>query len=206
MNITANQGRMVPITAGAITSTFAIFYLMQGLVASDVMEFQEPRPPIPWDMNIQVDDTTVVREIEHIDPPKPVDPPPETKKLPDERIGEPNIYKIGPTDLPKHKLPEGAGRLSHLADGEKLPLVRVNPVYPQRALQHEKEGWVVVEFTVTEMGSVENAVVIDAEPKGYFEKAALKAIAKFKYKPTVVDGQAKPSHGVRFRMVFEMTD
>ena len=37
------------------------------------------------------------------------------------------------------------------SDGEYLPIVKVQPVYPRRALSRGIEGYVIVEFTVTKV-------------------------------------------------------
>ncbi len=62
----------------------------------------------------------------------------------------------------------------------------------------------VVEFTVTKQGSVRDPVVVEAEPEGIFDQAAMDAVLKFKYKPRVIDGEAVEVAGVRNRMTFEM--
>ena len=79
---------------------------------------------------------------------------------------------------------------------EFLPLVKVAPIYPSFAL----------EFVVTETGAVRDAVVLAANPSGVFERAALKAVAKFKYKPRIVDGKPVETTGVRDRFSFEISD
>ncbi len=76
------------------------------------------------------------------------------------------------------------------------PIVMVSPVYPRKAASRRLEGWVAVEFTVTADGYVEDAVVIEncvrensptpiAEckdnPGKVFNRAALKAVEKFRY-------------------------
>lgn len=38
-------------------------------------------------------------------------------------------------------------------------------------------------------GTVRDAKVIDANPRGVFERAAIAAILKWKFKPRVIDGQ-----------------
>ena len=89
-------------------------------------------------------------------------------------------------------------------EGEYLPIVKVQPVYPRRALQRGISGYVLLEFTVTKNGSVKDIVVIEEYPSSIFRKAAIKAAEKFKYKPRVVDGEALEAHGVRNKIVFEM--
>ena len=68
-------------------------------------------------------------------------------------------------------------------DGEYLPVVKVHAEYPARAIERGIEGSVTVEFTVTEKGIVEDPVVVESDPPGIFDRAALNAALKFKYKP-----------------------
>ena len=89
-------------------------------------------------------------------------------------------------------------------DGEYLPIVKVAPVYPRRALQRGIEGYVIVEFTVTKQGSVRDPVVVEAQPQGIFERAALDAALKFKYKPRVINGEATEVSGIQNRISFEI--
>ncbi len=43
-----------------------------------------------------------------------------------------------------------------------------------------------------------------AEPEGVFDRAALDAVVKFKYKPRVVDGEAMAVAGVQNKISFEI--
>ncbi len=95
---------------------------------------------------------------------------------------------------------EGGGS----SDGDILPIVKVAPVYPQRALQRGLEGWVLVEFTVTSAGSVKDVKVVDADPKGVFEEAAKEAALKFRYKPKVIAGEPIEVTGVQNLVRFEL--
>ena len=93
------------------------------------------------------------------------------------------------------------------AEGEiGLPVVKVAPIYPDRALKEGIEGHVLLEFVVTEAGTVRDVVVLEAEPSDVFERAAIKAALKFKYKPRIVDGKPVETAGVRNRIVFEISD
>ena len=44
----------------------------------------------------------------------------------------------------------------------------------------------------------------ELNPKGVFDRAALDAVAKFKYKPRVVDGVAMEVAGVQNKISFEI--
>lgn len=89
-------------------------------------------------------------------------------------------------------------------DGEYLPIVKVAPMYPARAQSQGIEGWVLVQFTVTESGTVADPVVLEAQPSGVFDEAAKKAVLKFKYKPRVEDGKPiavpRVQHLIRFEL------
>jgi protein TonB len=87
---------------------------------------------------------------------------------------------------------------------EAVPLVRVNPLYPPRAQSRGIEGWVLLQFTITPQGTTKDIEVLDADPKGFFERAAKDAVRKYKYKPRIVDGTAVDWPGVRLVISFEI--
>ena len=90
-------------------------------------------------------------------------------------------------------------------DGEALPVVMVTLTYPSRAVTNGIEGWVVVEFSVDQLGRVQQPHVLESQPSGVFDRAALNALKRYKYKPKVVDGKPVVVHGLRHRIVFELT-
>ena len=61
------------------------------------------------------------------------------------------------------------------------PTVPIKPKYPRRALESGTEGYVVVEFGVTEWGASRHLIVAEAEPTDFFEAAALDAANLFKF-------------------------
>lgn len=82
-------------------------------------------------------------------------------------------------------------------DGEIQPLVRVPPEYPIRAAERGIEGQVCVAFTVTAEGTVENPEVYYSD-SNLLNSASVRAIARFRYQPRIVDGQPVPRPNVRF--------
>ncbi len=72
---------------------------------------------------------------------------------------------------------------------ELTPLVRVPPEYPMNALRTETEGYVILKFTVTETGSVIDPVVLRSDPPGVFDRAAMRAVVRFKYQPQFANGK-----------------
>ncbi|HPF45681.1 MAG TPA: energy transducer TonB, partial [Emcibacteraceae bacterium] len=75
--------------------------------------------------------------------------------------------------------------------------------YPPRAAENGIEGYCTVEFTVTAQGTTSNVIAIESS-HAMFERPAIKAAEKYKYKPRVVDGEPIPVTGVRVRIEFQL--
>jgi protein TonB len=101
----------------------------------------------------------------------------------------------------------GGGFSLGVGEGDYLPIVKVAPIYPQRALISGIEGYCVVEFTVTKLGTVREPRIIESEcTNSLFHRVSLQASLKFKYKPRVIDGVAIDVPGVLNKFTFEITD
>ena len=66
---------------------------------------------------------------------------------------------------------------------------QVPPQYPLNAARDGEQGWVDVEFTVNADGSVANAHVTDAQPRRVFDRAALDAVDRWRFKPALINGR-----------------
>jgi len=71
---------------------------------------------------------------------------------------------------------------------EVVALLKSTPEYPRKAARNGKEGWVKIEFTITERGTVAQPKVVASKPRRIFDRAALKAIRKWRFMPKTVDG------------------
>ena len=105
---------------------------------------------------------------------------------------------------------------SFFRDGEYIPLFKVVPIYPRRAQERGTMGYALVSFTITETGSVENAVPVEGycsskspedpnvefRPCSMFNSASARAALKLKYKPKIVDGKAVPVDDVLHRFTY----
>ncbi len=139
-------------------------------------------------------------------PPLPKTPPPppelqveqnETVAMPDLQMDMPRLSTSGVAGGPFiGGVGRGAGGVNQ-GDGDLIPLVKIAPRYPRKAALAGKEGWVKVEFTVTELGTVTDVKVLDSQPRRLFDRAAKKAILKWKFKPRVVDGKPVPRRAVQ---------
>ena len=195
--------RYATATLLGTVATFGLLVLMRSVIA-------DPMPAEDAGIKGDVlDFVRLVKEREDIydtERPKPPPPPERPPKplRPDPRFNGPTV---GPEWVPDEPKITGIGdTVGKHDDGTYLPIVRVSPVYPRRALTRNIEGYVLVEFVVTASGSVRDPVVLFADPPGFFERAALNAVLKFKYKPMVVDSKPVEVAGVRNRIVFEMED
>lgn len=113
-------------------------------------------------------------------------------------------------DFPEIGLPPGGddfgatfGLPGGTADGDVVPVLVFSPAYPREAVIEGIEGWVRVEFTIAANGTVRDARVVDAEPARIFDREAIRAILKWKFKPEVDDGVAvarRATQTIEFRL------
>ena len=195
---------VIGLALGAVV-TFGLFYLMQWLILTDRVVLDESETGRILDfVRVEEEQELQTRDRKPEPPPPPDEPPPD---MPDpsfdsdvDSVG----VDIGGANMDANLDIQAGGGFS--ADGEYLPIVKVAPVYPRRALQRGIEGFVLLEFTVSKSGAVVDPHVIEADPPGMFDRAAIQAALKFKYKPKVVNGEPIDVAGVRNRITFELTE
>lgn len=91
-------------------------------------------------------------------------------------------------------------------DNDYFPILKVAPLYPPRASKRNIEGYVIVEYSISENGQVFNVKVIEANPPGVFDQSAIEAARKFKYKPRRQNDQAVVVNGVKNRFTFRLEE
>ena len=131
-------------------------------------------------------------------------PPPDIPEQDFDKIDGNAAVGLAPPANIRAKLDLNIGAGLQATDGEYLPIVKVAPQDPRRALNKGIEGYVIVEYTVTKLGTVKDPVIIEAKPQGTFDKAAIKSALRYKYKPRVVDGEPIEVQGVRTKITFEL--
>ena len=83
--------------------------------------------------------------------------------------------------------------MTTLIPASQLTVLKVvQPNYPFKAVNGKIEGWVDVEFTVTETGKVKDVGVRTASVPGVFDEAAVKAVSQWRYKPVLRDAKPVP--------------
>ena len=113
------------------------------------------------------------------------------------------LGSIMPEEAESKNGEQGASTPDGVAPGDYLPIVRISPVYPRDMLRDGINGVVIVEFTVATNGTVANAKSIASSNKR-FEKPALQAARRFKYKPRVIDGERVDTTGVEVSITFSL--
>ncbi len=184
--------------------TFLLFLTMQAVIANDEANIEEGVQGRLLDMVRLTDDEDVITKLRKPKPPPPPDePPPDMPKPQFDSSDVSQGVDIGAIDV-RVDLDVGGGGFS--SDGEYLPIVKVAPIYPRRAQTRGIEGYVLLEFTVTKTGAVRDPHILESKPPGIFDRSALNAALKFKYKPKVVNGIAIDVAGVKNRITFELSD
>ena len=82
-----------------------------------------------------------------------------------------------------------------------VPLFRANPQYPEGAMRRGLEGWVQLEFDITDTGTVENVRAVASLEK-IFEQPAIAALQRWRYVPKFENGLPVGRSSVRTVITF----
>lgn len=207
----------VSVLVGIIV-TLALFYLMQALISGADSALTEDNLGNLVDfVRVKKDEEVNSKKRQPKKPPPPDEPPPDIPPQDFNVAVDKSGFSLNDLDM-NVNIDVGSGGFG-ISDGEYLPIVKVQPQYPRRALSRGLTGWVIVEFTVTEQGMVADPVVINNcgwiktprtvgecvdKPNSVFNSAAVKAALKFKYKPKIINGNPVATAGVQNKISFEL--
>ncbi|MED5411847.1 MAG: TonB family protein [Pseudomonadota bacterium] len=188
--------------------TLGLFYFMQFLIATG--EAFDERVSV-----VKIVDATMpdieLEVIEEIDKPEPIEEM--QQEQPDIQDREQTLDSGPSLNIQRASIEIDTGlELSNASisatDGDYLPLVAIAPQYPTRAAQRGIQGWCLVSFTVDGLGNVieDTIVVVDAEPPNIFDRSSVRAAARFKFQPRVVDGQGVDVSGVQYLFRYQLED
>ena len=188
--------------------TLGLFYFMQYLIATGEQLDQTVSVVKIVDSTMPEIELEVIEEIEKPEPIQEVVQ--EEVEIPDKQIS----LSDGPAlNIERQVVEVDTGlELSNASisatDGDYLPLVAIAPQYPTRAAQRGIEGWCLVSFTVDGNGNVveDTIVVVDAEPQSIFDRSSIRAAARFKFQPRVVDGQGVEVPAVQYLFRYQLED
>jgi len=191
----------------AAVITFSLFFMMQYLIVSSNYPLDDDVVGYIVDfVQLEREEIVQTKKPKPKKPPPPETPPPEppAPKL-DKAKPNADIIEIAVVPVTTDIEISTSGFSLNTGDSEYLPLVKIQPIYPRRALARGIEGYVILEFTVTRQGTVKDIKVVESDPKTtIFHDGAIKAARKFKYKPRVVDGQAIEVPGVQNKISFKI--
>ena len=180
----------------AVFISLFLFYVMSVLISSgkNLHGTSQENVSISFLMDGELDDLEL-RDRRRPKEPKQEEAPPETPKV---ELQQTEIEKPQMTsDVPHLNLPtdfslnqgSGVAQGGHNSNRELSPIFRMEPIYPRQAALKGIEGFVVVQFDVTETGETDNISVLQASPPQIFNSSAIKAIRKWKFKAQLQDGK-----------------
>lgn len=188
----------------ALAVTFGLLFIMQLLIASGERE-TESRRYVDWVDFVRVirDPVPDAKRLRPEKPPEPTEPPTPPQMTTGELTGATLTVSV---TAPEISDAVGLGALARgISDGEYLPLAKVSPTYPTRAAQAGIEGQVIVEYTVTALGTTRDLRVVESSNQ-IFDRSCMDAAAKFKYRPRYIGGEAIETQGVRNRCVYRLDE
>lgn len=207
--VVQKSGSAVRLIVGILLSiavTAGLFWFMQYLIVTADRELNEGGSTNLVDfVRLKRDESIERRQLKPKKPPPPDAPPPQPPTPQLDNLN-PNAEKIAISAAPVETDIEMSGGFSlGVGEGDYLPIVKVAPIYPQRALSRGIEGYCVVQYTVTRQGTIRDPFVIEDQcTSSLFHRASVQAALKFKYKPRVIDGQAVEVPGVQNKFTYEI--
>ncbi|NMP32830.1 energy transducer TonB [Thalassotalea sp. M1531] len=186
--------------AGALT------YFMHVLIESSQQELNKSTRANLLDfVRVKRDETSQKKKLKPQRPETQDAPPaPPSPQQQQNSLGETSLAVSLPQAATNIDVEIGAINIS-ASDGEYLPIVKIAPVYPLKAMASGKEGECTVEYIVTTNGSTKNVKPVEGQCPGIFMRASINAAKKFKYKPRVVDGKAIEVMSIRNKFIFKMS-
>lgn len=180
---------LLPLALALSLGLFAgLGWIIQG--PSGGLGEKAPRLALNW---VQVAGDTEVETLKP-PPPPPPPPPPETQQQSTSSSASRSDFAISDDSdaltMPLPSIDTGLNTsatpsLANLGidSSADVPVYREAPRYPRQAMARRQEGWVELVFEVDAKGQVirETIRVVDAEPKHLFERAAKRAIARWRF-------------------------
>ncbi|MBB1329014.1 energy transducer TonB [Pseudoalteromonas sp. SR43-7] len=187
---------------GGAAMTFAAFAFMQYLISGEQRAPVKPGGDIIVEI-FQAPEDSKVRHIQKIQPPPPM--PKVPQKAPPLDTSSDPVLAI--SDFTPVTIDDFGGDINNTINrptGDATPIVRINPKYPTTAARDGIEGWVQLSFSISPTGEVIDPVVINAEPKRTFDREAIRAIKRWKYRPKVIEGVAQLQTGQTVQLDFKL--
>ncbi|MEM0955398.1 MAG: energy transducer TonB [Pseudomonadota bacterium] len=188
-----------------------MFMLMQFMIRADAI-FEKPDSSKTYLNFVRVEQSEETRTKERkLREPPPPEPPPDTPDLSNQLANmNPNLNM----NMPTIGIPINSGNGPYLGalqkgqgmagfDTDVIPVVRTAPAYPRAAKQAKIEGYVTMAVTIRPDGTVSGVSVLESDPPRLFDRAAMDAMRRWKFRPKIVDG-APQSQRARQTIEFKL--
>ena len=187
---------LLGLCAGALMALFLAWFMHYLIQSSDAMLANVDRVQMLDFVRVKREES-VERKDRTPERPKRTETP-EVPPMPQSDVdagGQVLAISAMPTDT---SVDIGRGGLGFGAgEGDYLPIVKVAPIFPMRALAQGIFGECMVRYTVTSVGTVKNVEVLkDRCTSVMFWRPSIEAAKRFKYKPRVIDGVAVEVEGI----------
>lgn len=204
------MGRLILASPIALAVTLALFSLMAWMVDNGGKSIPKPTAALSFTMVMAEQEQDVQRRQRSVPEQPQVPQVPTQAPARSEQTAAMDVSSLNPlVDLNLSTAIEGVavnapqfGEFS--VNQQVMPLHRVEPNYPAKALQRGVEGYVTLRFNIDELGKTRDIEVVDANPKRYFEREAMLALRNWKYQPKIVDGKAVLQTGLTVRLEFKL--
>lgn len=195
----------IGLLLGAVV-TFFLFVFMAVLIEPDNVE---PKKGDYVSIDLFMDKINETTRLKDREPPKKPEPPknpPPPQAAPLQRSARPSAMNVSLNLKGLDSSLTGAGPFigGTMTDGDAIPWVVIPATYPRKALMDGIEGFVTFEFTVMPDGSPKDVRIVDSKPRRLFDRAAMRAVYKWKFKPRVEDGVAIEQKNMRYTMEFKL--
>lgn len=197
MSLSLPRVRVVAFLLGGGAVALALFLVMHALIVGrGGAESAGPSGQIVDMVRVREDEQLRTKQrVRPKKPPPPKEPPPPPRlRLTETPQPERRMTRLR---MPKIDIPATAGGGPFLgqwnpgdaaAEGEAVPIVRIDPQWPRQALEEGTEGFVRVEVLIGTDGATKDARVLESAPGRLFVRNALRAVRRWKFKPRIVDG------------------
>lgn len=198
----------------SLCCAFGLFAFIAWMVGGSPKMEQAQQSRLKFDLVMQEPESDVARKQRSLpEPPKPPIAP--AQSLPSQAKAESSLNPIDApqltaldvqidTSVTGFALQAPTLSQANQLDQQAMPLSRVPPQYPIRALKRNLEGYVVMEFTIDGDGRPKDIAVIDAKPKNIFEREARRALQRWKYQPKRIDGKGVDQPNQRVTIQFNL--
>lgn len=173
-----------------------LLWTMQWMLMHKTVDLRADRErPVMEFVRLKRDSETRVRQRPQPEPePRPEENPPPKPELQQMDLARPVIQApniaFSVPDLPMAIDGPYIGPIRQgPPDRDFMAISRMPPQYPYRAQRRGIEGWVKVSLLITEQGTVKDVLVVESEPEGIFDHAAIQAVLKWKFKPRIQQGK-----------------